>query len=615
MVGGLELLIDGETVVFRTLHVLLSLLGPCKLDNSFLKHDIGVVPNRIFLGVAYENHSCRLIVTVAGQSKRLRKKKLTSFSTIIVSHLLYGIAALIRPTNNLHVFLSLAVRLVLFALLTASNFLLLFLWSILSFSGLLRLSSIVWPNFAIDIQSEDGRCLLQLTFNIRKISRILAPSIGVEKDYWILNGNSSVDLDFSVKSDLFQATGSDVKLILNSTSAIPSMAQIIDTVVSLLPYNENYCVREERFKLQGKSAFKLTCYFVIEGNVFDLQVIETSFNASIYLKLKALSDNYHNEIGCGQKQKQKDFNDNPNDVLNVISVKFNEIRVHGLSSRYPLLLAYMPSFSLNSYDCLPFRSPSDCSADSSETDENTWRDSDSDPIEEHKRSFDYNCKQLKLFLNSDSENKVILTGISSYYSCASHAAEEKESANHVFRCEKVEVEIFEEFVDFALKKETSTLIKHLCCIANTAIGKSSQGCVCSFLVQEFVLHLFHGAINKPLPTTRRRRCSKLSGAKRNRDRGDSNLINGDEPYKVDSTAAAEEVAAARCTFHHTNDFRTDFQESNGVSTIKYFSPPLQCVSNISFSDLNVFSNEKSTKFTAKKIVQNFGKFYTSNRYM
>jgi hypothetical protein len=349
--------------------------------------------------------------------------------------------------------------------------------------------------------------------------------------------------------------------------------------------------------------------------VFDLQVIETSFNASIYLKLKALSDNYHNEIGCGQKQKQKDFNDNPNDVLNVISVKFNEIRVHGLSSRYPLLLAYMPSFSLNSYDCLPFRSPSDCSADSSETDENTWRDSDSDPIEEHKRSFDYNCKQLKLFLNSDSENKVILTGISSYYSCASHAAEEKESANHVFRCEKVEVEIFEEFVDFALKKETSTLIKHLCCIANTAIGKSSQGCVCSFLVQEFVLHLFHGAINKPLPTTRRRRCSKLSGAKRNRDRGDSNLINGDEPYKVDSTAAAEEVAAARCTFHHTNDFRTDFPESNGVSTIKYFSPPLQCVSNISFSDLNVFSNEKSTKFTAKKIVQNFGKFYTSNRYM
>ena len=32
MVGGLELLIDGETVVFRSLHVLLSMLGPCKLD-------------------------------------------------------------------------------------------------------------------------------------------------------------------------------------------------------------------------------------------------------------------------------------------------------------------------------------------------------------------------------------------------------------------------------------------------------------------------------------------------------------------------------------------------------------------------------------------------------
>ena len=173
------------------------------------------------------------------------------------------------------------VRLVLFPLLTASNFLLLSLWSILSLSGLLRLSPIVWPNFAIDIQSEDGRCLLQLLFQVKKTSCLLIPSLKVQKDYWILNGNSSLYLDFSVKSDLFQATGSDVKLILNSTSlVIPSMAQILDAAVSLLPYNENYCVREERFKLQGKNAFKLNCYLAIEGNVLDLQVMETSFNAS-----------------------------------------------------------------------------------------------------------------------------------------------------------------------------------------------------------------------------------------------------------------------------------------------------------------------------------------------
>jgi hypothetical protein len=247
-----------------------------------------------------------------------------------------------------------------------------------------------------------------------------------------------------------------------------------------------------------------------------------------------------------------------------------------------------------------------------------------DYVKEHKRSFDYNCKKLKFFLNSDSENKVILSGISSSYSCASHSEAEIEMANHVFRCEKVDVEIFEEFVDFALKKETSMVIKYLCFIANTAVGKSNQGCVCSILVQEFVLHLFHGAINKPFPRRRRRRCNKLSGAKRNYDRGD-NLIDGGGPVTVNSTegssaaAAAEEeaarAAAAGCKLHHSNDFMIGFNESNGVSTLKSFSPPKLCVSNISFTDLNVFSNEKSTKFTAKKIVQNFGKFFTSNRYM
>ena len=612
MVGGLELLIDGETVVFRSLHVLLSLLGPCKLDNSFLKRDVVAVPKRILIGLAYENHSCRLIVTVAGQSKRLRKKKLTSFSTIIVSRLLCGIGALIRPTRNLHIFFSFVVRLVLFTLLTASNFLLLSFWSILSLSGLLRLSPIVWPNFAIDMQSEDGRCLLQLLFQVKKTSCLLIPSLKVEKDYWILNGNSSLYLDFSVKSDLFQATGSDVKLILNSTSlVIPSMAQILDAAVSLLPNNENYCVREERFKLQGKNAFKLNCYLAIEGNVLDLQVMETSFNASYYLKLKALTENYHNDIGCGQKQK--DVHDNPNDVHNILSIKFEEICVHGVSSKYPLLLACKPSFSFHSLHC----SPLDCSADCDEAD--TWRDSDAG--DERKKSFDYNCEELKLFLNSDSENKIILTGISSYYSCASRTEEGKETANHVLRCQKVDVEIFEEFLDLALKKETTILIKHLCYLANMAVGKSSHCCVCSFLVQEFGLHLFHRTVNKPFVKSRRRGLSKLTGIKRNRDDGGSVSIDGCESDRERSTttttAAAAATAATCCTVHHNikNDIKNGFNESSDVLTIRSYSTPLQCVSNISFTDLNVFSNEKSTKFTAKKIVQNFGKFFTTNRYI
>lgn len=605
MVGGLELLIDGETVVFRSLQVLLSLLGPCKLDNLFLKRDVVVAPERIFIGVAYENHSCRLIVTIAEQSKRLRKKKLTSLSTIIVSHLLCGIAALVRPTSSQHVFLSLVVRLVLFGFLTASNFLLLSFWSILSFSGLLRLPPIVWPNFAIDIQSADGRCLLQLLFKVRKISRILAPSVRVEKDYWILDGNSSVDLDLSVESDLFHATVSDVKLILNSTSIIPSMAQIIDAVVSLLPFNENYYSREKSSELQGKNALKLTYYFAVVGNVLDLQITETTLNASIYLKLKDLVENYHNDKGCRQKQKYVD--DNLYDALDIVSIKFNEIRVHGLSTRYPILLAYMPSFSLNSTHC----SPSECSADSGdkETTENTWRVSVSIPGEESKRSFDCTCRQLKLVLNSDSENKVMLTGIASYYSSTPHAKGEKETANHVFRCEKVEVEIFEEFVDFALKKETFVLIKYLCLLANTAIVKSSQGCVRSFLVQEFVLHLFRGAVNKPLQNPRRRRCSISSEDKRDCN-SDSDMIDGGEPEKETSVTV---TATAGCTTCCKNDFTNDFIRPSRVSTIQSLSQPLQCVSNICLTDLNVVSNEKLTKFTAKKIVQNFGNFFTSNR--
>ena len=473
MVGGLRFFVDEDSAIFGKLHFLLSFLGPCEINDSFLPQ-IASHSYCIMAGGTYENDEFRLLVTIVDQPKGASNLKNISRNTGVMTYILNGLVKLststLQPYSTLRLLLGICIYL-------ATTFVRIFLFMInlllVSF-GLSNMKPLLkWPSFGIDLRSDTGLSLVHLQFTSDEKLRMSLPCIIFDSSIWAVIFDISIGISIVLRSDILQVSASKMKISVTAESAIPTLNQMAEEFAALRGgLNGRQGAHEKKLSERRQPIIPQSYCCTVSGDTLGITLNESMLRASIYLKGKYFAEKYfdhkhyeNNLILRGTK---------------LFSIRFSRFQLHGISDG-PRCVAMDISLILTN----------SLSSNTSHKNEN------SDGLDYCSR-VEHSCKQLQVHSNAHIEHQILLDDIiASYDHCYGDYTNNRntvcsnEICNVHIQCKKIEINTVDGNSYGIIEKNCKSALKFLTLLSTTLFGVRHDKCSCSFLIDEFCLNILY----------------------------------------------------------------------------------------------------------------------------
>ena len=484
MVDGFKLFVDEGSAIFGKLHFLLSILGPCEIDDSFLPK-IASHSYCIMIGAGYKNDEFRLLITIVDQPKGAKNlhdiSRNTGAMTYILNGLLKFTTSTYQPYSTFRILFGLCIYLTISSV--RISFFIINLLLVASGTSVMK-SFLKWPTFVIDVRTDSGLSLINLHFTSEEEVRMSLPCVIFDSSMWAVIFDISIIINIILKSDIFQASASKMKISVTADSAIPTLNQLIEELAALRHLNGRQGVQEKKL-FERNQPYVLQSYScTISGDLLDITVNETMLRASIYLKGKYLAEKYFDNRHYEN-----------NSVLwsaKLFSVKFCRFQLHGISDG-PRCVAVDVSLVITntlSSHTLPTNSISN----------GLQSHGDEGQRIEYCTRVELSCKQLEFHSNVLAEHRILFYHISAtYHYCYGMDCKERNLSglgsqgtyNIHIRCKKVEIDTVDSSSYGIIEMGCLSAVKCFALLSRTMFGVRHEKCSCSFLIDEFSLQLLY----------------------------------------------------------------------------------------------------------------------------
>ena len=474
MVGGLRFFVDEDSAIFGKLHFLLSFLGPCEINDSFLPQ-IASHSYCIMVGGTYENDEFRLLVTIVDQPKGANNLKNISRNTGVMTYILNGLVKLSTSTLQPYSTLRLLLGICIYLAITFVRIFLFMINLLLVSFGLSNMKPLLkWPSFGIDLRSDTGLSLVHLQFTSDEKVRMSLPCIIFDSSIWAVIFDISIGISIVLKSDILQVSASKMKISVTAESAIPTLNQMVEEFAALRGLNGRQGAHEKKLKLSERRQLIIPQSYccTVSGDMLGITLNESMLRASIYLKGKYFAEKYfdnkhyeNNLILRGAK---------------LFSVKFSRFQLHGISDGPRCVAMDMSLIITNS---LSSNTP--------------HKNENSDGLDYCSR-VEHSCKQLQIRSNAHIEHQILLDDINaSYNHCYGDYTNNrsivcpKEICNVHIQCKKIEINTVDGNSYGIIEKNCKSAVKFLTLLSTTLFGVCHDKCSCSFLIDEFCLIILY----------------------------------------------------------------------------------------------------------------------------
>jgi hypothetical protein len=399
MVDGFKLFVDEGSAIFGKLHFLLSILGPCEIDDSFLPK-IASHSYCIMISAAYKNDEFRLLITIVDQPKGAKNRHDISRNTGVVTYILNGLVkfttSTYQPYSTFRILFGLCIYLTISSVRILSFIINLLLFA----SGISVMKSFLkWPTFGIDVRTDSGLSLINLHFTSEEEVRMSLPCVIFNSSMWAVIFDISIIINIVLKSDIFQASASKMKISVTADSAIPTLNQLIEEIAALRHLNGRQKVQEKKL-FERNQPYVLQSYScAISGDLLDITVNETMLRVSIYLKGKYLVEKYFDNR----------YYENNSILLSAksFSMKFCRFQLHGISDGPRCVAVDVSLVITNTLSSHTLPKNSDSNGLQSHGDEGQRVD--------NSTRVEHSCKQLEFHSNVLAEHRILFYHISATY--------------------------------------------------------------------------------------------------------------------------------------------------------------------------------------------------------
>ena len=521
---GFPLLVDGKTAALSSLHQFLSLIGPCRIDDSLL-HISHRCSHSHYIAVkaSYKEQEFRLIVTIIGQPKQAKDFQSIAFNTAIIVQVLKFLKVLTESAGFVHSCASFMLFLLGFGLVS------------FIFSGTLRMITLIsycktpplWatrPCFAIILQSNDEIRIFSVSVTPKKMLHIPIPSMNIENSRLKVTFRTLVQFEISINSEALEANISEAKVSVRREVLLPSLQDVISRFTEMIVKFLNSKQKTRINMRTGKhsksksppsyssrinSMFQSDYTVDIFGSMLQIKLNGDILNSSIYFKLKKLTEtigekkNESNSLNNGGK--------NCSHVSNLFfSIEFSEILLSS-SQNIPSCATKKVSFLYSQI------------ATNKVFYENSFHEINRIDVDCPKYShllsdikIELNCCQIQLLLDfNDENNKVIISNLSSSYTYSdflvrdsthnnidlrsTEVSHENNSANNEsFRRKNWNIlvgslnpNITEKFIDFILDKKSIKCLHYLCFFVGKIIINLIDSSYIQLNIEDFIIQLIH----------------------------------------------------------------------------------------------------------------------------
>ena len=520
---GFPLLVDGKTAELSSLHQFLSLVGPCRIDDSLLHISHRCSQSHyIAVRAAYKEQEFRLIVTIIDQPKQAKDFQSIPFNTAIIVQVLKFLKLLTESECFVHSCACSMLFLIGFGLVS-------FL-----FSGTLLLIKLIsyyktppqWatrPCFAIILQSNDESRIFSISVKPKKFLQISIPSIDVEKCRSKVTFRISVHLEISINSEALQANISEAKLSARRETLLPSLKDLISRFTEMIRIflnSKKKTSMDKRTEKYSKSKsphsssrintmFQSDYAFNFIGSTLHLKLNGNIMNSSNYFKLKKLTET------IGEKKNEsillKDGAKKSSRVSKIVlSIDFFEILFENNSPNTPSFSTMKVSLLYSYITSTVFFNNSIHKKNNSDIDCPKYSNSLSN------LKIEFNCCQLLLHLDLNDEiNEVIISNLSSSYSYSDFLIREstdksidlkgtelphaQSSVDIKFSCKKnwdisvgsLDLKVTEKSIDFILEKKSLKCLHYLCFFLRKIITNLIDSLCIQIDIQNISMKLVH----------------------------------------------------------------------------------------------------------------------------
>lgn len=491
MVDGFKLFVDEESAIFGKLHFLLSILGPCEIDDFFLPK-IASHSYCIMIGGAYKNDELQLLITIVDQPKGTKNLKDISHNTSVITYILNGLVKFTTSTYQPYSTFRILFGLCIYLTISLVGMLLFAINLLLAASGISIVKSIVkWPTFGIDVRTDAGLSLINLHFTSEEEVRMSLPCVIFNSSMWAVIFDISIVINIVLKSDTFQASVSKMKISVTADSAIPTLNQLVEELATLRRLNGRQGLHEKKLFERSQSYVLQSYCCAISGDVLDITVNETMLRASIYLKVKYLTEKYFDNR----------YYEN-NSVLwsaKLFSGKFSRFQLHGISDGPRCVAMDVSIVITNTQSSHTLPKSAGSNGLQSHGDEGQRID--------YCTRVEHSCKHLEFHSNALAEHRILFHDISAtYHYCFGTDCKERNMSgsqgtyNFHIRCKKVEIDTVDGSSCGMIEKGCHSAVKCFALLSRTMFGVRHEKCSCSFLIDEFSLQLLYHSSRTSLPS-------------------------------------------------------------------------------------------------------------------
>jgi hypothetical protein len=482
MVDGFKLFVDEGSAIFGKLHFLLSILGPCEIDDSFLPK-IASHSYCIMIGAAYKNDEFLLLITILDQPRGAKNRHDISRNTGVMTYILNGLVKFTTSTYQPYSTFRILFGLCIYLTISSVRILLFIINLLLVAPGTSVMKSFLkWPTFGIDVRTDSGLSLINLHFTSEEEVRMSLPCVIFNSSKWAVIFDISIIINIFLKSDIFQASASKMKISVKADSAIPTLNQLIEELAALRSLNGGQGLQEKKL-FERNQPYVLQSYScTISGDLLDITVNETMLRASIYLKGKYLAEKYF------------DNRHYENNLIlwsaKSISVKFCRFQLHGISDGPRCVAMDVSLVITNTLSSHTHPKNSNSNSLQSHGDEGQRND--------YCTRVEHTCKQLEFHSNVLAEHRILFSHLSAtYHYCYGMDCKERNISglgpqvtyNVHIQCKKVEIDTVDGSSYGMIEKGCLSALKCFALLSRTMFGVRHEKCSCSFLIDEFSLQL------------------------------------------------------------------------------------------------------------------------------
>lgn len=493
MVDGFKLFVDEGSAIFGQLHFLLSILGPCEIDDSFLPK-IASHSYCTMIGAAYKNDEFRLLITIVDQPRGAKNRHDISRNTGVMTYILNGLVKFTTSTYQPYSTFRILFGLCIYLTISSVRILSFIINLLLVASGISVMKSFLkWPTFGIDVRTDSGLSLVNLLFTSEEEVRMSLPRVIFNSSMWAVIFDISIIINIVLKSDIFQASASKMKISVTADSAIPTLNQLIEELAALRHLNGKQGVQEKKM-FERNQPYVLQSYScAISGDLLDITVNETMLRASIYLKGKYLVEKYFDNRHYENNSilwSAKSF-----------SVEFCRFQLHGISDGprcVALDVSLVITNALSSHTL-----PEDTVSNGLQS------HGDEGQRIEYCTRVEHSCKQLEFHSNVLAEHRLLFYHISAtYHYCYGMDCKERNMSglglegtyNIHIRCKKAEIDTVDGSSYGMIEMGCLSVFKCFALLSRTMFGVRHEKSSCSFLIDEFSLQLLYRTSHTSLPS-------------------------------------------------------------------------------------------------------------------